>query len=145
MLAWLPDDQAAHSLLVFSAHGLPQGIVDRGDPYLEEVTATVVGVVQRLQRPIEHVVAYQSKAGPVKWVGPDVRDVVANVPGEGRTSLGVVPISFVSEHVETLHELDIQLREHAERAGVAEFHRSRCFDVDPVVGPMLADIVEEYL
>jgi ferrochelatase len=145
MLAELPDDQIDRSLLVFSAHGLPQTIVDRGDPYLEEVAATVMGVTERLKSPVEHVVAYQSKAGPVKWVEPDVRDVVAGAPAEGRTWLGVVPISFVSEHVETLHELDIQLREHAERAGVTEFHRSRCFDVDPMVGPILADIVEAYL
>ena len=145
MLAELPADQVDRSLLVFSAHGLPQGIVDRGDPYLEEVAATVEGVTDRLKSPTEHVVAYQSKAGPVKWVEPDVQDVVAGAPAEGRTWLGVVPISFVSEHVETLHELDIQLREHAERAGVTEFRRSRCLDVDPMVGPMLADIVEEYL
>lgn len=145
MLAWLPADQADRNLLVFSAHGLPQAIVDRGDPYLEEVATTVEGVVERLKHPIEHVVAYQSKAGPVGWVEPDVRDVVAAAPSEGRTALGVVPISFVSEHVETLHELDIQLREHAEQVGVTEFHRSRCLDVDPVVGPMLADIVEEFL
>jgi ferrochelatase len=71
--------------------------------------------------------------------------VVAEAAAEGRTWLGVVPISFVSEHVETLHELDIELRQRAADLGISEFHRSRCLDVDPVVGPMLADIVEEYL
>jgi ferrochelatase len=144
-LTRLSHDQHGQGLLVFSAHGLPQRIVDRGDPYLEETEATVAEVLERLGRPVDHVIAYQSKAGPVKWVEPDVQDVVAGAPAEGRTWLGVVPISFVSEHVETLHELDIQLREHAERAGVTEFRRSRCLDVDPMVGPMLADIVEEYL
>jgi hypothetical protein len=124
---------------------LPERIVDRGDPYLEEIEATVSGVTERLGRSIDHVIAYQSRAGPVKWVGPDVRDVVAEAPAEGRTWLGVVPISFVSEHVETLHELDIELRQRAADVGISEFHRSRCLDVDPVVGPMLADIVEEYL
>ncbi len=145
MLTDLSDEQLGQGLVVFSAHGLPQRIVDRGDPYLEETEATVAGVIERLGRPIDHVIAYQSKAGPVKWVGPDVRDVVADAAAEGRAWLGVVPISFVSEHVETLHELDIQLRQHAEDAGMADFRRSRCLDVDPVVGPMLADIVEEYL
>jgi ferrochelatase len=145
MLADLPDDQLDRGLLVFSAHGLPERIVDRGDPYVEETEATVSGVTKRLRRPIDHVIAYQSRAGPVKWIGPDVRDVVAEAPAEGRTWLGVVPISFVSEHVETLHELDIELRQRAADVGISEFHRSRCLDVDPVVGPMLADIVEEYL
>lgn len=145
MLAWIPDEHLDRSLLVFSAHGLPQRVIDRGDPYLEEVAASVAGVVERLQHPIEHVIAYQSKAGPVKWVEPDVRDVVVQAAEAGRPYLGIVPISFVSEHVETLHELDIQLAAHAADAGVTGFHRSRCFDVDPVVGPMLADIVEEYL
>jgi ferrochelatase len=145
MLANLPDEQVSHALLVFSAHGLPQRVVDRGDPYVEEIEATVSGVVERLKQPVDHVIAYQSRAGPMKWIGPDVRDVVASAPAEGRTWLGVVPISFVSEHVETLHELDIQLRQQAAEEGISEFHRSRCFDVAPMVGPMLADIVEEYL
>ncbi|HQZ33066.1 MAG TPA: ferrochelatase [Ilumatobacteraceae bacterium] len=145
MMADLPDDHAQRALLVFSAHGLPQRLVDRGDPYLEQVDATVAGVTSRLRRPIDHVIAFQSRAGPVKWIDPDVRDVVADAPAGGRTWLGVVPISFVSEHVETLHELDIQLRDHARAAGITEFHRCRCLDVDPVVGPVLADVVEEHL
>jgi ferrochelatase len=141
----LPDARLDGGLLVFSAHGLPQRIVDGGDPYPEEIAATVAGVIERMRRPIDHVVAYQSRAGPVRWVQPDVRDVVANAPSDGKTWLGVVPISFVSEHVETLHELDIELRRHAERAGVLEFRRSRCLDLDPRIGLVLADVVEEYL
>jgi ferrochelatase len=132
-------------LLLFSAHGLPQRIVDRGDPYPEEVEATVAGVISRLERPVDHLIAYQSRAGPIRWVGPDVRDVVTTEAARGRTWLGVVPISFVSDHVETSYELDIELRAHAEAAGIGEFHRSRCFDTDPIVGSMLADIVQEHL
>jgi ferrochelatase len=145
LLDELPDDRLAEALVVFSAHGLPQGVVDAGDPYTEEIEATVAGVVGRLRRPVHHVIAYQSRTGPVKWIGPDVRDVVAGAPEEGRSWVGVVPISFVSEHVETLHELDIELKAHADESGVAEFRRVRCIDADPVVGPLLADIVEEYL
>jgi len=59
--------------------------------------------------------------------------------------LGVIPISFVSDHVETRHELDIALKAHAAKAGIHRFHRSRCFDTDPMVGPMLADITETWL
>jgi len=145
MLAELPDHEVGQALVVFSAHGLPQRIIDRGDPYLEEIEATVAEVMDRVERPVEHVLAFQSKAGPIRWIGPDVRDVVAEEGEGGRAWIGVVPISFVSDHVETSHELDIQLREHAEGAGIRDFHRSRCFDSDPIVGPMFADIVEEYL
>jgi ferrochelatase len=145
MLNAMTDKELGRALLVFSAHGLPRRIVDRGDPYVEEVDATVRGVIAHLRRPVDHLIAYQSKAGPVRWVGPDVRDVVATAAADGRRWLGVVPISFVSEHVETLHELDIELRAHAESAGITDFHRSRCFDTDPIVGSMLADIVQEHL
>ena len=145
MLATVRDEEFGRALVVFSAHGLPQRIVDRGDPYLEEVEATVAGVAARLRRPVDHVTAFQSRAGPVRWLGPDVRDVVAAEAAGGRRWLGVVPISFVSDHLETLHELDIDLRASAEAAGIRDFHRSRCLGTAPMVGPMLADIVEEYL
>jgi len=145
MLAELSDDELGRALLVFSAHGLPQRVVDRGDPYLEEIDASVAGIVARLTRPIDHVTAFQSRAGPVRWVGPDVRDVVAGAPAAGRTWVGVVPISFVSEHVETNYELDIELKAHAEQAGVVDFRRCRCLDVDPVIGSVLADVVEGLL
>ena len=145
IVADVADDQLDRALLVYSAHGLPSRIVDRGDPYPEEIEATVAGLTERLRRPIRHVIAYQSRAGPMSWVGPDVRDVVADAAASGRSWLGVVPISFVSDHVETLYELDIELKAHAAEAGLDDFHRSRCFDTDPIIGPMLADIVEEYL
>ncbi len=144
MLAELPETDRDQALVVFSAHGLPQRIVDRGDPYLEQIAATVEGVVERLELSIDHVTAFQSRAGPVRWVGPDVREVVAEAGAQHRW-IGVVPVSFVSEHVETLHELDIALKAEAIDAGARAFHRSRCLDDDPVVGPMLADIVEAYL
>lgn len=145
MLADLSDEELSGGLLVFSAHGLPQRLVDRGDPYPEEIGATVDGIVARLHCSVAHVTAFQSRAGPIPWVGPDVREVVDDAGRRGVSWLGVVPVSFVSEHVETLHELDIQLRQRAEAAGISDFRRSRCFDVDPIVGPMLADVVEGYL
>jgi ferrochelatase len=145
MLAKVPDQRLNAALLVFSAHGLPQRIVDRGDPYPDEVMATVAGVVSRLQRPVDHVIAYQSRTGPIRWVGPDVDEVIATAASDSRTWLGVVPISFVSDHVETLYEIDIEMKEHAAVVGIGDFHRSRCLGTDPIVGPMLADIVQEQL
>ncbi|MCP3909645.1 MAG: ferrochelatase [Actinomycetia bacterium] len=145
MVADVPEDQLDGALLVFSAHGLPQRFVDRGDPYTEEIEATVAALAERLHRRIENVIAYQSRTGPISWVGPDVRDVISDAAERGCPWLGVVPISFVSDHLETLHELDIELKARAAEGGLHNFHRSRCFDTEPGVGPMLADIVEEYL
>jgi protoporphyrin/coproporphyrin ferrochelatase len=145
MLAELPETEVDRALLIFSAHGLPQRIVDRGDPYPEEIEASVAGVIERVPRTLDHVIAYQSRAGPTKWTGPAVTEAVETAAAEGRTWLGVVPIAFVSDHVETTHELDIELRAHAAEAGIHDFHRSRCFDADPMVGPMLADITEVHL
>ena len=145
ILQELPESETSRALLVFSAHGLPQRIVDRGDPYTEEIEATVAGVIERIPRAIDHVIAYQSRAGPMKWIGPNIIDEVTAAAEDGRTWLGVVPIAFVSDHVETTHELDIELKAHAAGVGIHRFHRSRCFDTDPVVGPMLADITEAYL
>ncbi len=141
----LPTSGVDRPLLVFSAHGLPMRSVERGDPYPEEVEASVVGVMDRLSRPIDHLIAYQSKAGPMKWIGPDTTEAVSSAAKDGCTWIGVVPISFVSEHLETSHELDIELRAHASQVGIQDFHRSRCFDVDPIVGPMLADVTEDHL
>jgi ferrochelatase len=145
MLAELPDAEIDRALLVFSAHGLPKRLVEQGDPYPEEIEASVAGVIERIPRSLDHVIAYQSRAGPMKWTGPAVIDVVTAAADEGRTWLGVIPIAFVSDHVETIHELDIELKTHAAETGIHQFHRSRCFDTDPMVGPMLADITETWL
>ncbi|MGI9645469.1 MAG: ferrochelatase [Ilumatobacteraceae bacterium] len=145
MLDTVPVEQSDGGLVVYSAHGLPERTVERGDPYVEEVEATVADVTGRLQRPVEHQIAFQSRTGPIKWVGPDVREVIQAAATDGRPWVGVVPISFVSEHLETLHELDIELAGLAHEVGLGDFVRSRCPDVRPEVGPVLADIVEEYL
>lgn len=145
MLDSVPAGSFDGGLVVYSAHGLPERLVERGDPYLEEVEATVAGVASRLCRPVEYQLAFQSRAGPLKWIGPDVRGVVQAAAVDGRPWVGVVPISFVSEHLETLHELDIELAELALGAGIDMFVRSRCIGVRPEAGSVLADIAEEYL
>lgn len=130
--------------VVFSAHGLPQKMVDRGDFYVAEIEASVLSIMDSLHVTVDYVIAYQSRASPVRWVGPNLKDLVKAAAGEGHTRLCVVPISFVSEHVETLYELDIELKELALSSGITDFYRARCFDTDPVVGQMLADVVEPY-
>ena len=109
--------------LLFSAHGLPKRIVARGDPYPRQVERTAAAVAARLRNPdVDRRVCYQSRVGPLEWIGPSTDDEIRRAGAEG---LGVViaPISFVSEHSETLVELDIEYRALAERSGVPFFAR----------------------
>ena len=109
--------------ILFSAHGLPKRIVARGDPYREQVERTAAAVAARLRDPdVDWRVCYQSRVGPLEWIGPSTDDEIRRA---GRAGLGVVvaPISFVSEHSETLVELDMEYRALAERCGVPFFVR----------------------
>lgn len=131
--------------VVFSAHGLPQAVVDKGDPYPAHVEATVAAVVAHLHRPdLDWVVSYQSKVGPQTWIGPDTEHVIVEAGREGR-SLIVVPIAFVSEHSETLVELDIDYRKQADAAGVPDYVRLPTVQCDPLFIGGLADLVEAAL
>ena len=109
--------------LLFSAHGLPKRIVARGDPYRRQVERTAAAVAARLRNPgVDWRVCYQSRVGPLEWIGPSTDDEIRRA---GAAGLGVViaPISFVSEHSETLVELDMEYRALAERCGVPFFVR----------------------
>ncbi len=94
-------------IILFSAHGLPQKIVDGGDPYQKQIEQTVAAVVEKLQYKCEYLITYQSRVGPLEWLKPDTEEEIKIVAREGKTII-VVPIAFVSEHVETLVELDIE-------------------------------------
>lgn len=116
-----PDDQKPRVL--FSAHGLPKKIIEKGDPYQWQVEQTSAAVAQQLNIDgLDWVVCYQSRVGPLEWIGPSTEDEIARAGKEG-TPLIVVPIAFVSEHSETLVELDIEYSELAEEAGVPAYYR----------------------
>jgi ferrochelatase len=106
--------------LLFSAHGLPLRIVAGGDPYVDEIRATIGGVMARLQGfGGEHLLSFQSRAGPVKWLEPSTLATIERLASEGCSSLVVVPVSFVSDHIETVHEIDVLLAAKARAGGVA--------------------------
>jgi len=109
--------------ILFSAHALPQKFIDRGDPYLEHVTATVEGVMARVDHP-HWQVAFQSRSGPVKWMEPDTVEVIREYGSQGHNALLMVPISFVSDHIETLHEIDIEYRDLAFEVGIQNYRRA---------------------
>ncbi len=111
--------------ILFSAHGLPETIVAKGDPYQYQIESTVQAVVDEMRLPGETLdwrVCYQSRATPQKWLDPSTESAVEEAARDGKAVL-VVPIAFVSEHSETLVELDVEYRELAEKLGVPGYYR----------------------
>ena len=109
--------------ILFSAHGLPKKIIEKGDPYQSQVEQTVSEVVAKLSRPeLDWVICYQSRVGPLEWIGPSTEDQLQKA-GHDKKNVIVVPIAFVSDHSETLVELDIEYKELAVSFGIEYFHR----------------------
>jgi len=127
--------------VLFSAHGLPESIVKAGDPYQWQIEQTVAAVMAAWGRTdIDWTICYQSRATPQKWIGPSTDEEVERA-GHDRTAVVVVPIAFVSEHSETLVELDIEYRELAEKAGVPGYYRVPTQGSDPGFIAALAGLV----
>jgi len=108
--------------ILFSAHGLPQPIVDAGDPYQWQVEQTVAGVVERFGQQCDWTICYQSRATPQRWLEPSTEHEIERA-AQDKVAILVVPIAFVSEHSETLVELDLDYRGLAERLGVPGYFR----------------------
>jgi ferrochelatase len=126
--------------LLFSAHGLPQSFIDSGDPYLEHIQATVRLVMKKFDG-ISHQLAFQSRAGPVKWLEPSTEAKIAELAAAGCKQLLMVPISFVSDHIETLYEIDIQYGEEAVALGITDFRRIEALNSSPAFISCLAELV----
>jgi ferrochelatase len=126
----LPDPDGAH--IFFSAHGVPVSYVEEaGDPYQKEIEACTAGIMQTLNRPNAHTLAYQSRVGPIEWLKPYTEDAIIDLAERQTETLVVVPISFVSEHIETLQEIDMEYREIAEENGIKNFHRVPALNTHP--------------
>lgn len=139
-LAGFPDRSSVQ--LVFSAHGLPQSFIDSGDPYLEHIQTTVRLTMERFGD-ISHHLAFQSRAGPVKWLEPSTEAKIAELAAAGCTQLLMVPISFVSDHIETLYEIDIQYKEEAAALGITDFRRTEALNSSPAFISCLAKLVRD--
>lgn len=133
--------EAAHVL--FSAHGLPQSVIDKGDPYLAHVEASVAGVMEKLPSGQPHSLAFQSRATRVKWLEPATEDALDQLAKGGVKDVVVVPIAFVTEHVETLFELDMLLKGPAMEAGIEGYHRVPVPATAPSLIASLADLVRD--
>jgi len=137
--------------VMFSAHGVPESYVEIGDPYKGQIEKCSELIMQEVNKgragdkQIDWTLSYQSRVGPVKWLEPYTDDVLVKLGEEGLKNLVVVPVSFVSEHIETLEEIDMEYREIAVEAGITNFKRCPALNSDPLFIQCLVDMTEEAL
>ncbi len=142
-LAAMPDSERERVSILFSAHALPQKFIDRGDPYKDHVDETIAGVMVRVGD-YAYQVGYQSRSGPVKWMEPDTRELIAAAGSEQRALL-VVPVSFVSDHIETLEEVDVEFRDYAAVHNVPWFGRAPALNDRPLFIKALCELARHAL
>ncbi|RSH95033.1 ferrochelatase hem15 [Saitozyma podzolica] len=143
-LAQYPADRRDHVVLLFSAHSLPIEIVNRGDPYTAEVAATVHAVMHKLNYSNPWRLTWQSQVGPRAWQGPQTSDAIVGLAKQGKKDICLVPIAFTSDHIETLYELDIEVKEEAEKLGV-HLTRAESLNDSPIFIRAIADLVSTHL
>ena len=144
-LAEFSDPDPAHIHLLFSAHSVPQSYIENGDPYLQHTEETVRLVSAALDDRHPVHLSFQSKVGPVKWLAPATDAKLRELRAAGVRQVLAIPISFVSEHIETLYELDILYKDLAEELGFACYRRVPAFNTDSRFIKALADLVCEKL
>ncbi|HET7259721.1 MAG TPA: ferrochelatase [Candidatus Acidoferrum sp.] len=144
VLRQFEDSSRIH--LIFSAHGLPMSLVEKGDPYPTQIEATVRMVCEEGRKqfphwPQTHLLCYQSRVGPAKWLQPPLTGTIERLGKEGVKEMLVVPISFVTEHIETLHEINIEARAEAKKFGVEVFRMMPAVGDSPLFIAALKDLV----
>jgi ferrochelatase len=131
--------------LLFSAHGVPQSIIDAGDPYKAQVEETVRLVLARGGWKSPHLLCWQSKVGPSVWLKPYLNKTIPDLAARGIRNLLVIPIAFLTDHIETLYEIDIEAREQAMRLGVARFETMPALNDSPTFIKGLAELVLRHI
>ena len=137
-----PSAERKKVTLLFSAHSLPKSFIDEGDPYVTEIEKTVAGILSRLPKGNPWRISWQSRTGPVEWVGPATEDVIAELAAEGVTNLLVVPVSFVTDHIETLYEVDMLYGDLAKKKGIVGYRRIDSLNGNPRFLDALAEMAE---
>ncbi len=138
------DPECAH--ICFTAHGVPTSYVEEaGDPYKQEIEDCSLLIIDKIESQLgfsnSYTLSYQSRVGPEEWLKPYTEDVLEELGTKGIKELIIVPISFVSEHIETLQEIDIEYREIALKYGIENFRRVKALDTYPLFIKGLADLV----
>jgi len=138
-LARFPDPERPE--IVFSAHSVPLAVIEKGDPYQRQIEETVGLVMQRGGWANRHRLCYQSKVGASKWLQPSLHTALRELAADKVHQVCVVPISFVSDHVETLGEIDHEAREEAADLGIGQFEMTSGLNDSPTFIAALADLV----
>jgi protoporphyrin/coproporphyrin ferrochelatase len=131
--------------LVFSAHGVPLSFIRDGDPYQLQMEATVRSVLEQGKWKSPHTLCYQSKVGPMKWLKPSLLETVEQLAKNNRRHLLIIPIAFVTDHIETLHEINIEVRKHAMAHGIRQFELMPALNNHPKFIQCLAELVRTQL
>jgi ferrochelatase len=140
-LSRFPDPRPESVHLLYSAHSIPKKLVTKeGDPYPREVEASVAAIDAALGRRSPSSLAYQSKLGPVEWLGPPTLGALGELARRGTEQVLVIPIAFVSDHVETLYEIDQLFADEARRVGIPHYRRTTGLNDRPAFLRALADI-----
>jgi ferrochelatase len=137
------DGDAKDTDIVFSAHSVPVAVIEAGDPYQRQIERTVELVWERGGWPARRHLCYQSKVGASKWLRPSMHETIRRLAEAGSKRVLVVPISFVSDHVETLHEIDIEHREQAHSLGIREYRMMPGLNDSPDFIAALAQLVRQ--
>lgn len=140
-LAYSHFEHPTQAHIVFSAHGLPMSLIEKGDPYQKQIEQTVALVMERGGWPNGYTLCYQSRVGRKKWLEPSLTATLPELVKGGKKNLLVVPLSFVTEHIETLHEINIEAREQAVSLGVEQFEMMPAVGDSPRFIGALADLV----
>ena len=140
-LAEFPEERRAGVVLQFSAHGTPVALVTQGDPYSRQIRDTVEAVMTARGKDRPYHLSFQSKVGPAKWLEPNTVGKTKQLAAEGVKDLLVIPIAFTADHIETLHELDIELRREAEEAGIERFAVTAGLNDSPLYISAMAGLI----
>jgi len=140
-----PPEDRDKVVILFSAHSLPMKVVNRGDPYPQEVSATVHEVMEGLDWSHPYRLVWQSQVGPLPWLGPQTGDALKGLAEKGWKHVLVVPIAFTSDHVETLYEIDLEYGHQAKEHGMHGFRRAESLNTDPAFIEAMSQTVASHL
>ncbi len=138
-----PDKDKVH--LVFSAHGLPMSLIEKGDPYADQINISVDSILKELSIPNPYHICYQSKVGPIKWLDPSTENTIKEIANETNQDILMIPISFVSDHFETDYEIDILYAGQAKDLNIRHFKRTDSLNTHPLFIKALANLVLQHI
>lgn len=131
--------------LIFSAHGLPLYFLTEGDQYPYQVSQTVAAILSKINRTSNWTISYQSSVGPLQWMKPSTDDILKALYGRGIRKVLIIPVAFVGDHIETIHEINIEYRHMAEKMGFTDYRMSKAIETHPGFIQALTDSIKSSL